>query len=71
MEEWPLCDAMLSWHSDGFPLARAQRYVALRRPFLINDISMQEVLLDRRKVYRMLMVGTSGNSGDLSDEGLV
>jgi hypothetical protein len=47
---------MLSWHSDGFPLARAKEYVALRRPTLINDILKQELLLDRRKVYQNLMV---------------
>jgi inositol hexakisphosphate/diphosphoinositol-pentakisphosphate kinase len=58
--EWPLCDVMLSWHSDGFPLARAKEYVALRRPTLINDILKQELLLDRRKVYQTLMVGGQG-----------
>jgi hypothetical protein len=41
VEEWPLCDVMLSWHSEGFPLWKAQQYVKLRRPFLINDVYMQ------------------------------
>ena len=22
IEEWPLCDALLSWHSEGFPLKK-------------------------------------------------
>ncbi|KAK9821974.1 hypothetical protein WJX81_008214 [Elliptochloris bilobata] len=52
--EWPLCDVLLSWHSDGFPLEKAQRYAALRKPYLINDMAMQDVLLDRRRVYQKL-----------------
>eukprot|EP00775_Hariotina_reticulata_P005842 gene5842-6083_t len=55
VEEWPLCDVMLSWHSEGFPLWKAQQYVKLRRPFLINDVYMQDALLDRRRVYKILM----------------
>eukprot|EP00879_Flechtneria_rotunda_P025454 GHRR01027052.1.p1 GENE.GHRR01027052.1~~GHRR01027052.1.p1 ORF type:complete len:432 (+),score=120.74 GHRR01027052.1:86-1381(+) len=55
VESWPLCDVMLSWHSEGFPLRKAQAYVELRRPFLINDVHMQDVLLDRRRVYKALM----------------
>ena len=25
--EWPACDCLLSWHSDGFPLAKVSCYV--------------------------------------------
>ncbi|KAI8468420.1 MAG: hypothetical protein J3K34DRAFT_369603 [Monoraphidium minutum] len=50
VEKWPLCDVLLSWHSDGFPLRKAQAYAALRRPFMVNDVGMQDVLLDRRRV---------------------
>lgn len=25
VEEWPQCDALLSWHSDGFPLKKVRR----------------------------------------------
>lgn len=36
---------------------QAQRYAALRKPYLINDMIMQDVLLDRRRVYTSLKVG--------------
>lgn len=54
IEEWPRCDCLLSWHSDGFPLQKAQAYASLRRPYLINDVHMQDLLLDRRAVYAKL-----------------
>jgi inositol hexakisphosphate/diphosphoinositol-pentakisphosphate kinase len=56
VEAWPAVDALLSWHSDGFPLKRAQQYIALRKPFCINDLHAQDVLLDRRRVYKLLEV---------------
>lgn len=59
VEEWPLVDALLSWHSDGFPLARAQDYVRLRRPFCVNDLLQEDLLLDRRSVYKTLQVGVA------------
>ena len=52
--DWPLCDVLLAWHSDGFPLAKAQAYASLRRPYLINDLHLQDLLLDRRAVYATL-----------------
>ena len=24
IEEWPMCDALLSWHSEGFPLKKVR-----------------------------------------------
>ena len=35
---------------------QAQQYAALRKPYLINDMLMQDILLDRRKVYQQLQV---------------
>ncbi|KAL4445780.1 hypothetical protein ABPG77_008979 [Micractinium sp. CCAP 211/92] len=55
VDEWPLCDCLLCWHSDGFPLKKAQQYAALRKPYLVNDVMAQDTLLDRRRVYRTLM----------------
>ncbi len=47
IEEWPIVQCLLSWHSDGFPLAKAQAYASLRQPFLVNDLEAQDMLLNR------------------------
>eukprot|EP00002_Diphylleia_rotans_P026520 TRINITY_DN5292_c0_g1_i1.p1 TRINITY_DN5292_c0_g1~~TRINITY_DN5292_c0_g1_i1.p1 ORF type:complete len:1323 (-),score=291.62 TRINITY_DN5292_c0_g1_i1:199-4167(-) len=54
VEEWPVCGAFLCFYSTGFPLSKAEAYVALRQPYQINDVTMQRVLLDRRLVYKTL-----------------
>ena len=54
-ESWPVVDALLSWFSSGFPLAAALRYVALRKPFCVNDLEMEATLRDRRLFYSALV----------------
>jgi inositol hexakisphosphate/diphosphoinositol-pentakisphosphate kinase len=40
VEEWPLVDCLISFHSKGFPLAKAVEYSKLREPFVLNDLLM-------------------------------
>uniref|UniRef100_A0A224YRN3 Inositol hexakisphosphate and diphosphoinositol-pentakisphosphate kinase n=1 Tax=Rhipicephalus zambeziensis TaxID=60191 RepID=A0A224YRN3_9ACAR len=54
VEEWPLCDCLVSFHSKGFPLNKAIEYAELRNPFIVNDLFMQYDIQDRRKVYSIL-----------------
>jgi inositol hexakisphosphate/diphosphoinositol-pentakisphosphate kinase len=54
VESWPLCEALIAFFSTNFPLEKAQQYVALRRPLVFNDLHKQELLFDRRNVYRIL-----------------
>ena len=55
VELWPKVDALLSWFSDGFPLAKAESYSKLHHPiYMVNDLNRQWDLLDRRVVYKIL-----------------
>ncbi|XP_053097251.1 inositol hexakisphosphate and diphosphoinositol-pentakisphosphate kinase 2 isoform X6 [Pangasianodon hypophthalmus] len=54
VENWPLCDCLISFHSKGFPLDKAVAYEKLRNPFVINDLNLQYCIQDRREVYRIL-----------------
>eukprot|EP00899_Mesostigma_viride_P005502 jgi/Mesvir1/14953/Mv14625-RA.1 len=55
VEEWPKCEALISFFSEGFPLPKAEAYVKLRKPFVFNSLETQYALLDRRRMYTMLV----------------
>ncbi|XP_063226372.1 inositol hexakisphosphate and diphosphoinositol-pentakisphosphate kinase 2 isoform X4 [Bacillus rossius redtenbacheri] len=54
VEEWPVCDCLISFHSKGFPLDKAIQYANIHNPFIINNLHMQYDIQDRRKVYSIL-----------------
>jgi hypothetical protein len=54
IEEWPVCDALIAFFSKGYPLQKVKEYAALRKPFILNDLSMQDIMKDRRRVYDLL-----------------
>jgi Diphosphoinositol pentakisphosphate kinase 2 N-terminal domain len=41
VQNWPICDCLISFHSKGFPLEKAIQYAQLRNPFVINNLHMQ------------------------------
>lgn len=54
ISQWPNCDALISFYSQGFPLEKAIAYQKERGVFCVNDLVMQYVLQDRRLTQLIL-----------------
>ncbi|XP_023325521.1 inositol hexakisphosphate and diphosphoinositol-pentakisphosphate kinase [Eurytemora carolleeae] len=54
VEDWPVCDCLIAFHSVGFPLDKSIAYAKLRQPFIINNLAAQFDIQDRRQVYNIL-----------------
>jgi inositol hexakisphosphate/diphosphoinositol-pentakisphosphate kinase len=53
--EWPKCDCLISFYSKDFPLKKAQDYVELYHPFLINNLEKQWDIMDRLILCRKIL----------------
>merc|ERR1711971_137237 len=54
IDEWPICDCLIAFHSKGFPLTKTIEYANLRNPYIINNLEAQFDIQDRRMVYQIL-----------------
>ena len=65
VDNWPICDVLIAFYSNGYPLEKAEEYVTLRQPYLLNDLKMQRELFSlicdemRRYAYDMHTSHTS------------
>ena len=51
--DWPVCDCLIAFYSEGFPLGKAMEYARMYPSmYLVNDLDVQNLLFDRRWVYK-------------------
>lgn len=55
VETWPMCDVLIAFFSKGYPIDKVKSYVKTRNiKFNLNNLDMQKLLQDRRRVYDLL-----------------
>eukprot|EP00761_Pharyngomonas_kirbyi_P004387 gb/GECH01004391.1/.p1 GENE.gb/GECH01004391.1/~~gb/GECH01004391.1/.p1 ORF type:complete len:234 (+),score=41.71 gb/GECH01004391.1/:1-702(+) len=54
VQDWPICDGLITFHSKGFPLSKVIKYVELREPICVNNPEKMKWLLDRSSMYKIL-----------------
>lgn len=54
VEQWPVVEVLIAFYSTKFPTEKASAYIKLRNPFIFNNLTMETVMKDRRKVYDLL-----------------
>lgn len=54
IENWPIIDCLITFYSTNFPTAKALEYIKLRKPYLVNDLEMNDTLINRQKIYNLL-----------------
>lgn len=59
VDNWPRCEALISFYSKDFPLRKAQAYAQLRNPFLINDLDKQWDIMVRGAKTILELIDTS------------
>jgi hypothetical protein len=52
---WPCCDVIVAFCSKGCPLKKAKEHAKLKKPFILNDLDVQEQLKDCRCVCDLLV----------------
>ena len=53
VEDWPICNSLIAFYSNGFPLEKAIEYVKLRSPLVLNDLQSQYALMDRYGLHTL------------------
>ncbi|GJV68063.1 inositol hexakisphosphate and diphosphoinositol-pentakisphosphate kinase VIP2 isoform X2 [Tanacetum coccineum] len=64
IERWPICDLLIAIHSSGYPLEKAEAYVALRNS--VTEGTIEEVIM--RRAERKLTLSHDVIGDDSADK---